>query len=251
MSRIAISCARSSALFDHEHGGTVAGLVLAGKQILFPDGMVETTSGLKRRGGIPLLFPNAGAFVPTGEFSLIQHGFARSLPWRLVAKTDDSARATLESTAETLAQYPYEFRLDIGIRIEEEAFSYELVIHNTGPKLMPVAPGLHPYFAVKDVCKKDVGSSIGGFDASAAVWPETLSYPHEGKVEIRIPGLGTVIMESSNNFKRIMVWSEQDADYLCVEPWRGEAGALQDPLQRLEIMAGEKAACTMVIRLGR
>src|SRR5579883_2572850 len=69
------------------------------------------------RGGNPVLFPSPGKLVNDTwtcagrSGSLKQHGFARNLPWQVVATaTDRAASATLRlsSNADTLIQFPWQ-----------------------------------------------------------------------------------------------------------------------------------------------
>ena len=63
------------------------------------------------RGGIPILFPNAGPVDSSKYPNLKQHGFARdSSKWKSVWSLD-GFKETLESDKDTLASYPYNFSL--------------------------------------------------------------------------------------------------------------------------------------------
>src|SRR4051812_18378410 len=61
------------------------------------------------RGGIPILFPFPGK-PPSGS-SLKQHGFARTLAWKLDEERTDRAVCVLAADASTRATFPHDFKL--------------------------------------------------------------------------------------------------------------------------------------------
>ena len=65
----------------------------------------------------PILFPHAGKVVDGvieakgGRYASGQHGFARLMEHDFVAQSQDTIVLELCSSPETLAKFPYEFRL--------------------------------------------------------------------------------------------------------------------------------------------
>ena len=73
-------------------------------------------------GHAPLLFPFVGRSrgdacrLDGHEYPMPQHGFARHRDFALVERTEDGATFRLEADAQTRAVYPFDFRLDMGLR---------------------------------------------------------------------------------------------------------------------------------------
>jgi galactose mutarotase-like enzyme len=52
----------------------------------------------------------------------------------------------------------------------------------------------------------------------------------EAVVEVKIPELGTLIIDISPEYKKIWVWSMSDKDFVCIEPvMRDSNGLIDDP----------------------
>jgi len=100
----------------------------------------------------PILFPivgglNGDAYRVAGQsFSLPRHGFARRRRFDLVEAAVDRAVFRLEADSQTLAVYPFDFRLDIVFRIAEDALRLCAILENRGPGPMPAGFGFHPAF---------------------------------------------------------------------------------------------------------
>lgn len=83
LSKIKISNGESFAIIVPERGGIVTEFKVGDKRILYLD--EETLEDLEKnvRGGIPILFPQAGSLSETSKYPLKQHGFARNMPWEV------------------------------------------------------------------------------------------------------------------------------------------------------------------------
>ena len=104
----------------------------------------------------PVLFPIVGRVwdnryrVLNREYSLPQHGFARDMDFMPVEQTPCSATFVLESNEDTLAKYPYPFRLTIGYRLEGNRVVVSWDVENTGEGAMHFQIGAHPAFVLPD-----------------------------------------------------------------------------------------------------
>jgi galactose mutarotase-like enzyme len=103
-------------------------------------------------GQAPILFPVVGASsggqvrVNGQAYPMPQHGFARNLDFAVVRHEADRAVLRLESSHETLRHYPFEFRLDVAVRLTPGALQLTFGVTNTGARTMPFAIGYHPAF---------------------------------------------------------------------------------------------------------
>ena len=103
----------------------------------------------------PILFPIVGsirddkASTAAGTCHLGRHGLARDYDHELVENTGSSVTYRLDSTDETLAKYPYPFRLEMTYALEGPAtLAQTFSVTNTGTREMPFFLGGHPAFNV-------------------------------------------------------------------------------------------------------
>lgn len=228
--------------FCPTHGGIITALKLKGKNILYFD--EKTFNGTEStRGGIPILFPNAGVLRENDLFpNLKRHGFARDLEWG-IDRIDNSFAESLSSSVSTLDLYPHDFSLIVSGSFEsDDSFILSQEIKNLGNKDLPVSMGLHPYFNVKNEFKKDIKFNFEGgkeIKEKIDIWQNggtvyidnpKIKFPNED-VEVFIPDLGKIILDISIEYQKIWIWSQPDKDFVCIEPMmRGENGLIDNPV---------------------
>lgn len=101
----------------------------------------------------PILFPFIGR-LEGGEYRYggqnypaQKHGFARDFEFEAVRSGKEELLLELESTEETLTDYPFSFVLEIAYRLEDSSVSVQWRVKNTGDKTMYFSIGGHPAFA--------------------------------------------------------------------------------------------------------
>lgn len=100
----------------------------------------------------PVLFPIVGSlkgkeFQYGGNtYPMGQHGFARDMEFSLLSATETECWLELSSNEETLAKYPFAFRLKIGYRLEDEKLTVIWRVINEDEKTMHFSIGGHPAF---------------------------------------------------------------------------------------------------------
>lgn len=207
----------------------------------------------------PLLFPvvgwtRGGAIRVDGQtYPLGVHGFARSLPFRLVDHEADRLRLVLDSSPETRACYPFDFSLSVLYRLTPAALDVTLEIENTGLGPMAYACGLHPGFAWP-FAGGDLEEYAVAFEASESPLVPVISarglftrdrrpVPLAGRqlplsealfarealcfLEARSRGLrffrrdGAAIAIRLEGFPHIALWSRPGGRFLSIEAWTG------------------------------
>jgi galactose mutarotase-like enzyme len=117
---------------------------------------------------------------------------------------------------------------------------------NAGDQVLPLSPGLRPYWAVNHADKRRIRiEGIEGFDATkkdsdsgGSMWdvkPPDDAYSYNGKIVIHLPGVQITLEDITGNgpvIRNVAVWSQtpQKADYnfVCVEPVCGLDDAIHD-----------------------
>lgn len=247
--------------FCADRGGIITSVKLHDKEILYLDNETFNNTDVSVKGGIPILFPNAGPIPDELKINdlkdLKQHGFARDSKWTS-EKKEDGFTETLISDEETKKLYPYDFKLEVdGSFKEDGSFSLTQTIENLEKdKEIPVSTGLHPYFKVPNEEKKNikfnfkdgkkVEEQIEKWLNGEAIKAISIENPNT-PLEIEIPNLGTLVLNISETYKRVWVWTMEGKDFICIEPvMRDKGGIITDP----EIIkAGEKNISTVNISL--
>lgn len=102
----------------------------------------------------PILFPHTGKVVDGiihakgQDYPSGQHGFARLKDHTFVSRTRDSVVLELVSNEETLAIFPYKFRLTSTIRLENDTLHHTLTVTNLDEEVLPFGIGYHPAFTI-------------------------------------------------------------------------------------------------------
>lgn len=213
----------------------------------------------------PVLFPfvgkvNGGEYRVNGQtYTMGQHGFARDMDFQLAAQTEDSVSFTLESSAETLQKYPYEFRLTIQYTLAGNVLTVAWKIQNLRNEKMYYSIGAHPAFQVDSAQKQQyrvqfnansgqkelryiyIDPKTAGadwenvqtlaLDADQAVLAEDSLFERDAlifddaqieKASILDPSGNAIVTVDCKGFPSFGLWSPAPgAGFICLEPWCG------------------------------
>lgn len=271
---LADAAAGSAAVIAPERGGMVIGFSVGGRELLYLDRATFEDPSANVRGGVPVLFPSPGKLAGDAwawggaRGAMKQHGFARNLPWEVIATgTDDGAFATLElrSSDRTRAQYPWDFRAVFTYRLRGRALAIEMKIENTGAAPMPFGVGFHPYFAVRDEDKGAVRIptratrafdnkekreiAFGGLDLTAAEVDMHL-HDHGGTEASLTNGDVAIELRGSPEFTHWVVWALRGRDFVCLEPWTCPGDALNSGDRLLVLEPGAARSLHLSLAAG-
>ena len=215
----------------------------------------------------PVLFPIVGnirddrATSDQGEIRFGRHGLARNYEFAVTEQLESSVTLTLESTDDTRAAFPFDFRLDMTYAIADGALEQRFTVTNTGSVPLPFVVGGHPAFNVpapgtegedfSDYALKfkrpwtyasptiSTDTGLIDFQTRFALLEDsdTLPLTHrlfdvdtlifedvpERSVKMVGPS-GHGIEVDFEGFDYLGVWSAaNDAPFVAIEPWRGTA----------------------------
>ena len=243
-----------------ERGGLISGWRCGGRELLYLDGPRFADPSLSVRGGIPVLFPICGGLpgnqlpLPQGRFTLMQHGFARDLPWQLSPlDSSDGIALDLRDSPATQAAFPYAFCLRLEVRLAPGTLAITATVRNLGEGVMPFSLGLHPYFqvsALEQVAWQGLPPTCFDHHAMAedrtevqlgriATGMDLLTRP-DGPVRLLDRGADSVLeLHISHPWDLVVLWSEPPRPMVCLEPWTGPRQALLSGDRRLELAPGE------------
>ena len=234
-----------------EKGGTLTRILHNGVDFLYVDAE-NLASSERPRCGVPFLFPIFGRlsdwkYTWDGkEYSMAIHGFAHTSVWNVAEHTSDTLKLVLEANEETLAQYPFHFRVALTFRAENGAVTIYQKYENLDTKPMPYNFGFHPYFRVEDLSHIQVEATA---ETHADFMNGKMNPLGHGTVGVTLPEgapetgaalLGTVsptvlhigeegrmlTMEFSPDYPQHILWNQGGKPFLCVEPINGTADGL-------------------------
>ncbi len=186
--------------------------------VLYPKRSLKDAAGeTKIRGGCHVCLPNFGA---GGDSGMLQHGFARQMPWTISQQQQSAAVLTLANGKDG-----YEaLHSTLTYILNESSITVELELVNQGDAPLRVAPGFHPYFALNP----DEGRvTLNGLahDTQDLAGTEFFEDKNTMKLELR----RRLITITSDNLPKWAFWTDQLGDYVCCEPTVGGYTFLQEP----------------------
>jgi galactose mutarotase-like enzyme len=258
----------TSAKLCPERGGIVTGYAPFGEELFYLDRETFLDPKANIRGGNPVLFPISGqlqdgAYEWEGKrYAMRNHGLARISPWTVedkgvTAEGEPYARLRLTSTEPMLESYPFAFELVFTYLIRDAALVVLQEYRNLSPKPMPMYPGFHPYFATsikKLEYRTDATRMLdyndgetkvfgGDFDIGPLQESVALLDAKAPRISFYLPeSKRNVVLEYSEAFRYVVIWTAAGKDFVCVEPWmalnaelsRGAGLVLVEPGEALE-----------------
>lgn len=212
-----------------ERGGIITSIMIDNTEILYPD--PNNFQSEKIRGGIPIMFPNAGP----DEEGLPQHGFARDSKWEVVKNDGGELVGVLEVDKKTQEIFAHDFRLEMRMRVEQDGSVSLLqkVSNKSEGDFMPISMGLHPYFPVAEQQKKEflsdlIGKEKAGNSLGEWLGGEAISIDNPGILTLPLSEKFNLRMKISQEYKKIWLWTLPGQDFVCVEPVMGDVGNIRN-----------------------
>ena len=203
----------------------------------------------------PVLFPIVGTLKNNSfhhneiEYHLSRHGFARDMEFELIDATENSATFSLQSSAETVKVYPFEFELQIIYTLRENNLSIIYKVINKGKIAMPFSIGAHPAFTLPNqfenyviAFEKDESFKYYLLQNDLISNKTKKLEVHDKKIPLNyelfeddalifktIKSKSLTILENENpilrvhfeDFPSLGIWTKKNAPFICVEPWFG------------------------------
>jgi galactose mutarotase-like enzyme len=241
-------------------GGMLVSFDVDNTRVLYmDDGTLEDTAK-NVRGGVPILFPSPGKLQDDvwsyagKRGSMKQHGFARNLAWTVIGGGGNAVVLELGSDATTLAEFPWEFSVELTYALHGTALRIEQRVANKGDEPMPFGFGFHPYFHVVQAEKAktrvltaatraydNVGKdnvAIAGIDLTR---PEVDLHllDHDATASALITPTREIRVRGSDEYQRWVVWTLAGRDFVCLEPWTCPFNALNTGEHLLVVAPGE------------
>ncbi len=251
-----------------ERGGIVTSWMVGDQEIFYMDSERFTHPDLSVRGGIPILFPICGnlpnnTYTHNGQvYTLKQHGFAREMPWQVDENDQTGLSLVLTSTPETLAVYPFEFKVKFTYILAGNTLTIKQSYSNMSSQPMPFSAGTHAYFAAPDKSelKFELPSAeyidqktfishpfLGSFDFDLDEIDVMFFNPApEGEQSNRAIAVDasrnlTLTINYDHHHKALVFWTVKGKDFFCIEPWTSARNSLNTGENLIILEPGAKA----------
>ena len=236
----------------------------------------------------PHVFPITGRFendkynLNGKEYTLLRHGFARFLEYKVESLTESSAVFLVTANEETKEQWPYDFEFRVCYEVSDGKVSVTYKVTNTDDKTMYFSVGSHDGYATPEgVAEYDIlfdkkltldhsdvedgvitGKKVNIIKDSDILRLENKYFEVDALVfcDVDFDSCKLVNRKTGRGIKLefpgapvVLVWSKPDYPFTCIEPWFGEPGhansnnniAEKENIQSIE--PNETFSCVRVI----
>lgn len=211
------------AIISDEYPAIITAWSVNGIDILLPEQNVLINGQNKKRGGIPICFPNFGKPVLYDDVEIPQHGFLRSIKNVLTPTGINQSRIFFDGNA---SAYGLSYDVSSFIQVQNgqmSTLSQNLIVKSGSDfKKMPLCLGFHPYFRVNRKYLKFVLDDIAMNMISDKNLIKAQMFDFKSHIEIQLDENLFVEITCSVDFdtghQKICIWSDNPDKYICVEP---------------------------------
>ena len=203
----------------------------------------------------PVLFPIVGTLKNNTythnneEYILTRHGFARDMEFELVDQTANTATFSIQSNSTILANYPFQFELQIQYIIVHSTLEITYTVINKDTTAIPFSIGAHPAFALPGnfenfslefekvepleytLLENDLVSTQTETIATISnSIPLTYKlFERDALIFKKLQSNSLTIHDKEKpllkvhfeNFPNLGIWTKVGAPFICIEPWFG------------------------------
>ena len=245
-------------------------------------------------GTATVLFPTCGSLLDEqytyrGKlYRMGGHGLAYGIDWQVAEQREDYVKMTLSENDDTLAIYPFKFKLSAEFSIREGGLGARFTVENCSEDALPYMFGWHPGFTLEGDKNTDSSVELPGkasvkihklkdgryaspvgtpFALDNSKWViddkemdfhKTLVLTEAGcRAILRTQGTDEAVdFTWSDNIPVFCMWKKPDerARYICLEPWTnmpndGVTPENFDTRTMVRLPSGEAAVYTYDIKL--
>ena len=209
----------------------------------------------------PVLFPIVGTLKNntfhhnTKEYQLNRHGFARDMEFELVDKTESTATFSIQSNSATLANYPFQFELQIQYTLVHTTLEIAYTVINKDSTEIPFSIGAHPAFALPrnfknyslefekaepleyNLLENDlVSTQTETIATHSNSVPLTYKlFERDALIFKKLQSNSLTILDKEKpvlkvhfeDFPNLGIWTKIGAPFICIEPWFGYSDTIK------------------------
>lgn len=149
--------------------------------------------------------------------------------------------------------FPFDFELVFEYGLQNGQLTIDQTYCNLSDRPMPMYAGFHPYFltqqknlsyavdAVRYLDYNDMQEKTfdGQLDLASMQESALLLGMTEKRIAFELPdSRRTISLSFGGEFKYIVLWSAENQDFICVEPWMAKSGAIHSEEDVMIIQPG-------------
>lgn len=230
-------------------------------------------------GGIPILFPFAGRTWHQGTvghysindkiYELGIHGFIYKKSFEIVTIKPSKILLKYKSNESDLKLFPFPFTLYVEYELRKQSIHMKLDIINDGNEIMPIAPGLHPFFYCDFATEDSIHITAKKFFKVTSEGNLGESFMDQGEcsslsdknlhnlIIANIPSSPAILIfhqkhikiQSGLNCAFWVLWGKPEENFICVEPWVSVPDAIHRKKGLIEISPGENSQINFSIKI--
>ncbi|MEY4576152.1 MAG: hypothetical protein RL701_855 [Pseudomonadota bacterium] len=239
----------SNVVIAPQRGAIVTSMRIAGRDLFYMNDATLSDPAQNVRGGIPVLFPTPGKLENDAlqwggraGTQMNQHGFARTLDWNVIDTPPGGLVLEIQANTWTQQRYPWNFRARLEYTLQQTRLSIRFRVENLDSVPLPFALGYHPYFFIKNAQKSKLQISTNATAAFDNVRKQVVTFAgfdltqpevdlhlldHGGSsCRLQLPDGARIELRGSREFNVWVVWTVENKDFVCVEPWTAHGDAL-------------------------
>jgi hypothetical protein len=205
---------------------TITSWQVDGIDILFPEQILPIDGKQRKRGGIPICFPNFGKPVNYKGAQIPQHGFLRDTKKALAVSQTASDVIVMGGIIDA---YDVSYKMNIKMRVHRlfntPTLTQVLSVWSGNPSQeMPICLGFHPYFKVNrkylNFLRDGKAMNMDLFSDENLLHAQTFDF--NNIFEVQLNEKLSVTMICLDNFEtghqQVCIWSDNPEEYVCIEP---------------------------------
>lgn len=210
-----------------------------GKEQVFLAEMAEVgKAGVAVRGGVPICWPQFGAFENAVDSCKLKHGFARTSPkWSVLRRGEESVSLVLKSDQETRKSWAKDFEFVYTISLGKGSVRMEMDVRNDNDTPLEFTGCLHSYWrcdssekcSVQGLqgCKfdKGIGSS---FREDATESRPSVQFVDAKETQLLFGGAGDAVTLLENGTPRLRLTKSNMPDWVLWNTGAENGSGLKD-----------------------
>lgn len=188
--------------------------------------------------------PHDGHVVYDGRrYPMPLHGIAHSSTFEVVERRGDYCLLELRDDMESRRSFPFSFVLTVAYAIRRAHLYVQATIRNPSPRVIPIAFGFHPGFALPGARMEDHQLDFGPhapglpLRSRAALLDESetpakltiadrdfvsgamIFAPYQGGSPTLVCRSKPIVRLQPHNLGVMAIWRRPEARFICIEPW--------------------------------
>lgn len=205
---------------------TITAWKVDGMDILFPERILPIDGKQRKRGGIPICFPNFGKPVSYKGAQIPQHGFLRDTKKALYVSQTASDFVVMSGIIDAYdVSYEMTIKMQVHHQFNTPTLTQTLSVWSGNPSQeMPLCLGFHPYFKLNrkhlNFLRDGKAMNMDLFSDENLLHAQTFDFNNMFEVQLdeKLSVIMVCLGDFATSYQRVCIWSDNPDEYICIEP---------------------------------